>query len=301
MNHIYISNILSYSILFRGEKHFYSKMPDTKILIAGDSHPRADVFHGIIDNSYIFANSAESIIQTYYHLYYLLEKEKMEIELVILPIDLHSFSSFRSDRFENTGYYKKYINYFELGIIKEDLLRYLNIRLLGEFLYIGGIGNTENVLLVKTGAKQLERIYDGHYAGNDDYALSTNKKYDAEIRATRHLKGFDVIDDDMVYFFFRTIDLLISNDVKIVLVRYPITTQYFSEAGEFMDIDSYYKKISILMKEKDYDIPLLDYHDLFWDNMHLFNDADHLNNKGAKIFTYILEDDLINLGMYPIE
>lgn len=296
VNQTYISIVLSKSTLSRAANQFDKKRDKTSILIAGDSHPRSDVYPPIIPNSFNVATGGENIICTYYRLRRYI-KDGMNIELVILPIDLHSFSSFRTDRLIDTYWWRNYINYFELGRIKGKLFEYFWIRVGGDFAYIGGIKNTINQIKIKLGIKEIIPIHDGHLAGNEDFSKIDDPVYTAKLRVNSHLKGEEIFDRYMVMYFFRTLDLLQQDDVKVVLVRYPISNAYYRMAEKVMDIDKYNQQVERMIEANGYYIPILDYQDSKFLPKSMFNDADHLNVNGAKYFTRMLKNDLMKLGV----
>ena len=54
--------------LYRSDQQFQTEKKQVKILIAGDSHPRADVYPKLLENSFIVAYGGENTILTYYRL-----------------------------------------------------------------------------------------------------------------------------------------------------------------------------------------------------------------------------------------
>lgn len=75
--------------------------------------------------------------------------------------------------------------------------------------------------------------------------------------------------------------------VKIALVRMPLYTSYFKTKNEIL--------FQRIRKEYFSDVPFLDFHSVSF-NDDEFGDYDHLNYKGAKKFSLLL-DDLIKQGL----
>lgn len=299
VNIIFISSVLVYSIDYRIDSNYSQRKDLFHTLVVGDSHSGWAVYPKVLDGTFVMWSGDESYIYTYYRLLQIINDEKSKIKLVILPIDLHTFSSYHNNRLMNDVYWKKYIDYWELGAYKGDLLTNMNKRFQGEFAYINGIGGLHDVIKIKTGEQILPILTDGHRTTNGNFSLDMNAKATTRYRVRRHFHNQEVLDEDIIYYFFRTLDLLHSYDIDIVLVKYPISKKYFYFSTEYIDSDSYYRNITQLIVNNGYDLPILDYHDLFWNELHYFDDAEHLNINGAKVFTPIIREDLIELGVYP--
>lgn len=300
-NTVYIATILSYSKIYRAEKQFKQKKDSIHILVAGDSHPRWAVYPILMDGVFVIATANENYIHTFYRLNSIINQDDMDIKLVLLPIDLNTFSSYREDRLAHNHYWRKYINYWELGLYKKDLLFHILSRLEGEFAYFNGVEELIEVLKIKAGIKEFWIITDGHKTTNDDFSLDPDPLASADYRVGYQIKNKDVLDEDIIYYFFRTLDLLSSHEIDIVLIKYPVVKEYYISASEYMDINEHYKNLSQLLNSNGYVLPVLDYHDTFWNQNSLFSDAEHLNITGAKVFTLIMKEDLTRLGVYPVK
>jgi len=140
VNQLYIFVVESHSYLFRTEAQFQEYKDDTNILIVGDSHPMSAVNPLYIEGSFNLTAQGENTFETYYRLKYYLEKENLDVQLVVLPFDLHTFSSYRVDRFRTSEYWRKYIEYIELGLYKHDLMAFVGYAVRANFAYMGGQG-----------------------------------------------------------------------------------------------------------------------------------------------------------------
>lgn len=254
----------------------------------------------LISNSFNATSLGENIIQTYYRLRYYLEEDQLDIRVVMLPVDLHSFSSYRMDRFSPLDYWRKYINFLELGETKYEVPKYLQDRLLGQFSYYNDITNTIDLIKVRAGFEEGEdELIRGFKVGVHDNVEKSELLNDARSRVRLHFNGADPFDPDAAEYFSRLLDLLDDHHVKAVLIAYPVIEDYYRIAGKQIDIPAYYADLQDLLYGRPASYPLLDYHDVFWGHDQYFSDADHLNATGANQFTELLAKDLEDLGYLP--
>lgn len=302
-NYLYIDQVLTYTNLYRSGNQFALDKEKLKILVAGDSHPRANVHPDYLDHSFIVASGGEHTILTYYRLADIIEKQGLGIELVILPLDLHTFSDYRKNTFGENGvggahWWREYIDYRELCSSKDKLIdlscwiKFIE----ADFTYLGGIQKIREVVRIRFRGGNLSKMYKGFMPGKNDFSKEDEPLSRALTRARSHLSNRNEFDDVLVKYYIRTIEMLTENGVNVVLVRYPITNPYYRMAGRIMDIDQFYQSAMEKIWEENNAIFILDYHDLFWRQNSKFSDPDHLNLRGAIEFTQILQGDLEKLG-----
>lgn len=299
-NEIYTRLVLSHSYLYRTEAEFQEYKDSIQILIVGDSHPMSAVDTRQMQGAFNLTSPGENIIQTYYRLRYYLEVEPLDVKLVVLPLDLHSFSSFRISRFESMNFWSKYINCVELAKISDSLGSYMRRHATGNLTYAGGVSDTVKLLQVRAGLVEGEDpLFMGFRVKSARFVDEGNKKNNARIIVGKHLMGYEPLHPEAEAYFLRILDLLAAHDVKVVLVEYPVSREYYQSAGVAMDIPEFYRSLGDLLKKRSQEPPILDYHDLFWNDQINFSDPDHLNEAGASEFTRILEQDLEELGYLP--
>ena len=80
------------------DSQFYKAEKKIKVLAMGDSHVATGFDPRVFKNAFNFSLYGENYIYNYYKLKYILQRNP-QIRVIILPIDLHSFSSWRADRF----------------------------------------------------------------------------------------------------------------------------------------------------------------------------------------------------------
>jgi hypothetical protein len=298
-NELYYQLITSKTDIAGVDRDFREWAQDIDILVLGDSEPRTSVHPDILENSYIYAFPGESYVQTYYKLKYFLEKEELDFKLIILQIDLQSFSSFKTDRIGDHGFWKRYIDYIELGRMKGDLLTYLSYRLEGEFAYLGGIDATLEYINSYPLKLKTERGFLAWKSAITEHNENEIRQL-AKKRAIYHFAGCDYLDKDLLAYFLRILDLCHKHNIPVVLVRYPITQWYYAEAAALIPVDHLYEEVYASLDDHGYgEIPIFDYHDRYWDHPEFFVDPNHMNAIGARQFTIVLKDDLAGLNLLP--
>ena len=300
LNRLYTSIILSNSLGFRTERQFQAGKQDARILGIGDSHIKYGLHAGYLENSFVVANSAENYIQTYYKLNTYFEDESLDVALIIMSIDLHTFSSYGKDRFENIDFWGKYINYYRLALRNNDLPRLISFWLQGEFAYVGGFDEVSSLLKIQLEDQPETELINGYQPKNGFFGEFERKEELAALRADYHFKGNDPLDPDLLLYFFKMLELARENNVQVVLVRFPVTAEYYSAASKIPSLVGHYEKIDSLLALNGYgSIPILDYHDIFWDGQNYFSDPDHLNEQGAILITKMIKNDLEDLYLLP--
>ncbi len=300
LNTFYVDLILSNSLRFRMESQFQGAKKDARILGIGDSHIKYGIHTNYLEKSFITATTGENYIQTYFKLKTHLENSDLDVALLIMPIDLHSFSSYRTDRLGNLAYWEKYLNYIELGIYKHDLPRYLSFWLQGEFAYFGGVSETIEFMKLRSEDQPAAELVNGYISKVGNFEEYDRKEDLADLRVDFHLRGSDVLDPDLLAYFFRILELARDNNIQVVLVRFPVTAEYYSSAKVIPSIDRHYENLDSILALNGYSfIPIFNYHDIFWGRYDLFSDPDHLNERGAIVFTKMLKEDLEALDLIP--
>lgn len=298
-NQVYIELILSYSNLYRMEAQFEEKREEVDILFVGDSHPAFAVDPRIIPSSFVWASGNETIIHTYYHLKYFLEKGMINPRLVVIPLDLHSLSSYQTDRLNDVSFWRKYINYLELARNKHDLFNIMRQRVGGEFIYTGGIEDTVDLFSILYQRVGLTPMIDGHRLALADERLADNPGIRAERRARQQFDGQDPIDPDLLRYFIMTLEMLRDYDIDVIFVRYPVSKQYYQKANQIIDSRAVYDEIEDTLEQYDFNYAVYDFHDTYWGQNKLFKDIDHVSRAGSEVFSNALYEDLARDGYFP--
>lgn len=296
-NWLYSSIVLSRLLTFRSVRQFEEINSDISILIMGDSHAQDGVYPKYIPGSYNLSLTA-NYVTGYYLLEHYIEEENLDIKLVILTLEMHSFYAVYSG-LDRAAFWKQFVDYFEVASKKdnlEDIIEVFNNRLLAEVEYVGGLD--EMLAMVKSLArfKEIELGYVIPYKETVYIPLSKLKP-PPEIDTNYPKEAY--FDQFMMDYFIRFLELCKKHDIDVVLVRFPVTYDHYYRFTFRFDIDEFYNEI--FQEISDHDIPYyyLDYHDLYFGRNEIFTNDDHLNLTGAKEFTPILREDLRKLGLLP--
>ncbi len=301
LSKVYTSVVMKNSTLNRVERQLNNFDGVIKRLIIGDSHPRSSIHPQVLENSFLFTSPGEDYIQTYYKLNYILSESdhRDEIEIILLQLDLHTFSSFRKYRYDNDEYYwSKYIDYIQLGFETGDLSYYFSKWLLGNvFSYYSGRKDLFEyiyaIVILKGQVKQEEMI-SGFVPFHNDFSKVGDPARRAKNRNAFLYKDHNLFDEDIADYLTRTIELCRTHGKRLVFVSYPTTRIYYDVATGYFRGGTYAEKIDSLLASYS-DIPLLDFHDLYFDRDTLFSDSDHLNLMGAELFSREMEAALSSL------
>jgi len=255
--------------VFLGSSHFYKGINTDKI------------GHNVFNLSFAGRN--------YLTLYYLLKayiKTMPSLKRIVLEADYHNFTSYISN-FSINHPFIKYVDFAELFRIKGPLfilnrVNYLTVldERLGKSFFIdnvlGYIINNHKLSLFQT--IWISRV------------PKTSKE-----RVNLHFGDRKPINQEMVLYFNKIIDLCRENNIEIITLRMPVSDEYIKFSDEFKEGRELKEKVRDILTNsgcKNYD-----YENLYSAQKFLFwSDGDHLTKEGAEIFTMHLKDekDLFN-------
>ena len=276
------------------DEQFDAYTDTLKYLSLGNSHNCVNTY--ILENSFNYGSPGENYIQSYYKLKSILEKSGKRPENVILFADISSFGPKTANRLEYNSYWIKYIDYFELAKIKRNrdiLSKWLE----GKFFSFAG--NYKDIQLtfiyaIKIGKLELHNGYRPH-RDFKNFALEKNKAKQARAKAALYLSKQDYFDKDITFYFEKILQLCQDYDINVILIRIPVTREYFEEASNIVPVDELYEQIQMVSANYPNVTYFLDYHDLYFDHPEYFFDPDHLNPRGSDLFTERLKLDLEGL------
>ena len=284
-------------------QQFEAQQEDISVIILGDSHPLKGFEAAQIDGAYNFATKGEGYILTYYKMKKYLDNGKFEPKLAILPLDLHTFSTYPSEQViqKDPAFWRKFVNYYELGKINGHPINFMWEKFKANFAYLGGIEEVADVRWPEP-PWETEVMEKGFMPTPGDFSLYTPARRidQGEERAALHFTDSTYLSDDTLFYFYRLLDLLVANDVQIVFVWYPTVEEYYQGVNGYLPVEQHYATMQSLIA--DYPVlAYLDYHDALWEHPEYFADSDHLNPHGAEIFTEMIVEDLHNRGILPID
>ena len=279
--------------LHKSGVHFYDKMNsaadaknNTEIILAGSSRTLYQLNPKIIDsitglNSFNYGLNMASIKTCYNVIRYAIQHQPFA-KLVILNID-YSMFGVEKDPYKD-AYYYPYEN-DTTAFIMEDTgktsilhqLKLFDISLYDDYVKYAGIDG-----FVRPGRHEPGE-YKGFLPHNDltDFAASGLKnrfKHDAPVSE----KGFQLL--------IKIIDLCRQNNKQLILVQAPYANSYFP-ANYFDNFYQIINKTDSIAQQNN--IPFFKYTNLpiANDNGYFYN-SNHLNIKGANIYSKILAADI---------
>ncbi len=284
-----MSYYISITHLIKIDQRLSNQQEEFTYLFMGDSHTAQSVDTTIITNAFNYAVGGESNIRTYYKLKNLLDKNKKPLfKTIVFSNDLLTFTTTVSQLEKSSAYYVRYINYWELGSIKNKRVKYLLDYLKHRFFPYAGFvqskclnrGKKQFILEEKNKATWEETLE------KDAYTLLKQVAID---------KRSSLYNATSVAYVKKTLDLCHANNLQVLFIKYPVT-RYFKEAAQQIapnkllqhsPIDSL---IQLYPNTKQLDLsnPLVN-------DIHYFTDNHHLNLKGKKAFSKLLKQELIKL------
>jgi len=124
--------------------------------------------------------------------------------------------------------------------------------------------------------------------------------FDTKRRVFHEFGNSNVFDETFLLYFGKILKLCKRNNIKVVTLMCPVTDRYIRYAAQYVTKELFYKKVIDNPKYSKYIYKHLDFLEIFSNNYDLFEDADHLNPKGAAIFSKLVSEELskIMLELY---
>jgi len=277
------------------DREFHTVEKEIEILAMGDSHVATGFDPRVFQHAFNFSLYGENYIYNYYKLKYILRRNP-QIKVVILPVDIHSFSSWRADRFPHDFYWVKYVDYLQVGYYKGELLRFIGKFIKGKwFPYIGEYETAFGLPQLDERERQvaLPEIIRGFVVKTETFEKNRKKRTRQRVRL--HYHNHHYLDDVVARYFEKILKLCAFYKKNLVLVKFPVTEIYFRYASDQVPVEKLYDRVKRLIKTYP-NARLLDYQNLFFENdAPYFDDPDHLNRHGAKILSQKIRRDLADL------
>jgi hypothetical protein len=276
------------------DKQFAEYEGTLTYLTMGNSHNCINT--RILENSFNYGSPSESFIQSYYKLKYILEESGRKPEYLILQADISSFGPKISDRFEYNFYWKKYIDYIELAKIKKEWDipgKWLEGKF---FSYAGNYKDIQLSILYRIKMNDLE-MYRGFRPHRDfrNFANEADRQKVAWSKADLILSKEGYFDPAIKVYFEKIMQLCQAHDVKVLLLRIPMSKEFYTEESKIVPADQLYREVETIASRYPVYMRIYDYHALFFDHPEYFFDPDHLNVKGSDLFTGKLSEELAGM------
>ena len=254
-------------------------MENASIVFFGDSHVQSGIDTNLIANSFNYSSGGESYLHTYFKIRDFVERYP-DIEAIVIPFGLHSFSSFRTERdVRAMWYWRRYINPVEVWKEANDD-RYMYSFVLSYFPHVEDpvvVGELFLDSRIKT--KGELPLFCG-FLSEDEVMTPQQLEVHAQDKIKTHLKGFELLDGNLVGYFVKILNLAQSQNIDVYLVSYPVSKAYRVEADKHTNIarfDEFRANIFGTYPHLKY----IDSWAAFEDASGVFRNSDHLNNHGA--------------------
>ena len=271
---------------------------DASVWIMGDSHPMLGLNPALIGHAFNWAGTSEYFFLTRLKIKKALSDANVKKpSTLLLPLDLHSFSE-KGNRLllqhELDDYFwQKHLNYNE---IKSRELPDIFLRWWISARFFPYAGQFYQPLASMKGMKYKIQP-DGFVPDETDFGkLPRSERISvARSRYKAHFGNSIETDSLQIKALAEIIQLCSIHNIRLFLIAFPLSDEYLKEA----ESDPRIKQIQRLQQNFIRENTFLNYQHVFRNRPELFSDPDHLNNRGAAMFSRMLKTQLEKLRKKP--
>ena len=291
LNEVYNHWMYYFRLARTQDEQFQAYTGPLKYLMLGNSHNR--VSPAILGNGFCYIMPKEIYTQTYYKLKYILEKTNKRPENILLSIDPVNFSPRAETELSFDGYWRKYLNYFELARDYHSS-DYLVNWFTGNFFSYAG--NYRYVLMsIQFFKANLNQIKNGYIPARNylNFAKESNREAIGFEVATAYLSSYSknsILGETRYY--LKILDLCKQYNIHLILLRMPMTDEYLKYARKLIDLDKLDREIIDLTRNHCDDFKVFDYRNEFHGKPEYFFNADHINPDGVTIISSKIKEEL---------
>ena len=260
------------------------KLPNNEqIVFLGNSHIECSVNDTIVNNSYNFGRSAEHI-EFIYSKVKLLDKYNPQIDTIIIGFDNVLVLQPQNTTFANELYSPYFYDTYDL----EDIAK---------IIYYASFKYIENHITHPFNWYKLYQFLPSFFSNNTNINNISNigsflylyrDKLQKDIALRGNIKhNFGHANELCIHFLNKTIKYCNEKDLTLIFLFPPQHNKCFLDS-------TYYKQV---YKESYSDIPFYDFKTLQLPDS-CYGDLDHLNYKGAKVFSEYLEKEVLHKQNY---
>ncbi|TRZ69974.1 MAG: hypothetical protein D4R97_09005 [Bacteroidetes bacterium] len=291
LNAVY-DHSMYYFRLSRIQDEQFKAHPDTlKYLMLGNSHNRVNP--EILGNGFCYIMPKEIYTQTYYKLKYILEKTNKKTENILLSIDPVNFSPRAEKELSFDGYWRKYLDYFELARESHDPGYLLNWLTGNFFSYVG---NYRYVFMsVQFFKADLSQIKNGYIPARNyrNFAKEPDREALGFELATAYLASYSKKSTlGETKYYQKILALCQQYNIHLILLRMPMTDEYLKYARKMVDLDKLDREIIDLTRNHCDDFRVFDFRNEFHGKPEYFFNADHVNPAGVNIISMKIKEEL---------
>ncbi len=255
---------------------------DVNIVFLGNSHIECDINDSIISNSYNFARSNDYPEQIYCKVK-LLKQSNTHLDTVVIGYDNVIMEQDLSNEISGTYsplYYDQYSVEDIFNILTHSSFKYCVSHFYTPFKF----SQIEHIL--PSSINKSTNITNLKNLGGYEYLVRDKLQQHISLQKDKkaHKSSFDFLSK---YFLNKTIDFCKANNITIILLATP---QHHMSKIDTITYKQYHQQN---FKDLEfYDFRSLQLHDS------CFGDLNHLNYKGAKIFSDFLEKEIFHKNKY---
>ena len=286
------------SIFARTVKGFEEQKDQIQILFLGQS----DMKYAIIPKampyrSYNLAEPGENLVATYFKLKYYIDKTP-HLKIVVLPLNLTSFSTARLEWLRG----KTFTKYFSYGCITyqdfKELYKIMGFTVVRQKLasFSPMLDRGRMKRFYKNAKKwirnepiRISEVHDGYFYST---SFSTVREWHAVDRVQAQIRKKNDFNEDLLSYFEKILILCHERGVKVVTLTTPMTDYYIKHAEKYITKEALYEKVFKSPRFSPYIYQHIDHLDLYAKDHALFYDAEHLNYKGATVFSERMVSEL---------
>jgi len=243
-------------VLFLGDSHFI------KMLGSGEPYPK------VFNLSFPGASYILSFYMLKSHI-----QEMPSLRYVVLPLDLHSFSAYRSDRMRPAPFWVQFVDLFEFSKIKGWrvlLYQFSRATILDSDLGRGALwGNFRSLFISKETRKFLSAQIE----------IKDRSKKNAQSRMRHRLRIYRAFDEPGLIYFKKILTLCQRRGIKVITVQTPNSPEFRKQAAKYLTSQPVKQRVladpaivGLIYKHLDYEKSLIDQDEAFYVS------GDHLKN-----------------------
>ncbi len=270
------------------ERFLKSNFSEVQYIFFGTSHAIHGVNISMFNDSLDFARSGGRYVEDYYVLKKMTQSD-VKIDRVVIEFDEHSFLSYditESIIIKKLFAFTTFINTSEVKMICPQCG--FPELVINRYLPVIGRGNE-----LVDGMLDAIGVLHARSPSLNDWSQSTTKDQDGVIAWDRFdPQDRQPIGNTSLEYFLKILELAKENNISVVLIKYPVSPQYDAAIRNMsFDKHPFYDQLMQAVNQTLGDnYTLLDYQEIYYNQLDLLQDPHHLNDKG----TWILSQKIYN-------
>jgi hypothetical protein len=296
INLYYIYEVQSNKIIYKQEaewQKYRQNLSNNTLEYAffGDSHAAIGFNPTYVNNSFNFASTGEDYVETYYKINKLINHEQIKINYFVLEIDPHTFSDGMREKerlFQEPWYFKQFISLQEISTLKNEFI--LKTFFKANYPVIGKGSEIIKYIFLKP---EITQVKMGWINKTGNFSEQNRTKVTYLTYTKEFSKNPNLLENTSFEHFKRILRIANENNITIIFIKYPLPRDYDSALKENnISIEEHYNKLFSEIEKENKNYQVLDYYNIFIDDIELFSDADHVNYIGSDILSQKIREDL---------